>query len=223
MDVYTVEKVRKVFIAKVSKPSCMSTQQVTEGEVYSALRKCMDPEIPVNIVELGLVYGVQVKPENNNVDITMTMTTRGCPLHDTLVSDVKRFVGKISGIGNIDVQIVWDPPWSIEKMDPAAREKMGFGKPKLRFQVDYETYLPLKKGRLVKQDDGSLALLNDKEQGFMVNQAIVDFWETCDGTKTINQLTDQFSGKLALPREQVEQEVVQLVQQLLEGELLKAS
>jgi len=223
MCLCTVEKVRKVFIAKVSKPSCMSAQQITEDEVYSALRKCMDPEIPVNIVELGLVYGVQVKPENNNVDITMTMTTRGCPLHDTLVSDVKRYVGKISGIGNIDVQIVWDPPWSIEKMDPGAREKMGFGKPKLRFQVDYETYLPMKKGRLVKQDDGSLALLNDKEQGFMVNQAIVDFWETCDGTKTINQITDQFSGKLALPREQVEQEVVQLVQQLLEGELLKAS
>jgi metal-sulfur cluster biosynthetic enzyme len=205
-------------------PSCMSAQQqVTENEVYSALRKCMDPEIPVNIVELGLVYGVQVKPENNNVDIRMTMTTRGCPLHDTLVSDVKRNVGKISGIGNIEVQIVWDPPWSIEKMDPAAREKMGFGKPKLRFQVDYEKYLPSKKGKLVKQDDGSLALLNDKEQGFMVNQAIVDFWDTCDGTKTINQLTDQFSGKLALPREQVEQEVVQLVQQLLEGELLKPS
>src|SRR6266516_2677761 len=223
MCVCTVEKVRKVFIAKVSKPSCMSAQQITEDEVYSALRKCMDPEIPVNIVELGLVYGVQVKPENNNVDIKMTMTTRGCPLHDTLVGDVKRYVGKISGIGNIDVQIVWDPPWSIEKMDPGAREKMGFGKPKLRFQVDYETYLPMKKGRLVKQDDGSLALLNDKEQGFMVNQAIVDFWETCDGTKTINQLTDQFAGKLALPREQVEQEVVQLVQQLLEGELLKAS
>jgi len=205
-------------------PSCMSAQQqVTENEVYSALRKCMDPEIPVNIVELGLVYGVQVKPENNNVDIMMTMTRRGCPLHDTLVSDVKRNVGKISGIGNIEVQIVWDPPWSIEKMDPAAREKMGFGKPKLRFQVDYEKYLPSKKGKLVKQDDGSLALLNDKEQGFMVNQAIVDFWDTCDGTKTINQLTDQFSGKLALPREQVEQEVVQLVQQLLEGELLKPS
>lgn len=198
-------------------------QQVTENEVYSALRKCMDPEIPVNIVELGLVYGVQVKPENNNVDIRMTMTTRGCPLHDTLVSDVKRNVGKISGIGNIEVEIVWDPPWSIEKMDPAAREKMGFGKPKLRFQVDYEKYLPSKKGKLVKQDDGSLALLNDKEQGFMVNQAIVDFWDSCDGTKTINQLTDQFSGKLALPREQVEQEVVQLVQQLLEGELLKPS
>jgi metal-sulfur cluster biosynthetic enzyme len=201
----------------------MSAQQITEDEVYSALRKCMDPEIPINIVELGLVYGVQVRAENNNVDIKMTMTTRGCPLHDTLVSDVKRYVGKINGIGNIDVQIVWDPPWSIEKMDPGAREKMGFGKPKLRFQVDYEKYHPSKKGRLIKQEDGSLALLNEKEQGFMVNQAILDFWDTCDGTKTINQLTDQFSGKLALPREQVEQEVVQLVQQLLEGELLKAS
>jgi metal-sulfur cluster biosynthetic enzyme len=201
----------------------MSAQQITEDEVYSALRKCMDPEIPINIVELGLVYGVQVRAENNNVDIKMTMTTRGCPLHDTLVSDVKRYVGKINGIGNIDVQIVWDPPWSIEKMDPGAREKMGFGKPKLRFQVDYEKYHPSKKGRLIKQEDGSLALLNEKEQGFMVNQAILDFWDTCDGTKTINQLTDQFSGKLALPREQVEQEVVQLVQQLLEGELLKPS
>jgi len=182
----------------------------------------MDPEIPVNIVELGLVYGVQVKAENNNVDIKMTMTTRGCPLHDTLVSDVKRHVGRINGIGDIDVHIVWDPPWSIEKMDPVAREKMGFGKPKLRFQVDYEKYQPLKRGRLTKHEDGSLALLNEREQGFMVNHAIVDFWESCDGTKTINELTDQFSGKLALPREQVEQEVVQLVQQLLEGELLRS-
>lgn len=199
----------------------MSAPQVTEDQVYSALRKCMDPEIPVNIVELGLVYGVQVKPENN-IDIKMTMTTRGCPLHDTLVSDVKRHVGRINGIGDIDVHIVWDPPWSIEKMDPVAREKMGFGKPKLRFQVDYEKYQPLKRGRLTKHEDGSLALLNEREQGFMVNHAIVDFWESCDGTKTINELTDQFSGKLALPREQVEQEVVQLVQQLLEGELLRS-
>jgi metal-sulfur cluster biosynthetic enzyme len=200
----------------------MSAPQVTKDQIYSALRKCMDPEIPVNIVELGLVYGVQVKPENNNVDIKMTMTTRGCPLHDTLVSDVKRHVAKINGIGDIDVRIVWDPPWSIEKMDPVAREKMGFGKPKLRFQVDYEKYQPLKRGRLTKHKDGSLALLNEREQGFMVNHAIVDFWESCDGTKTINELTDQFSDKLALPREQVEQEVVQLVQQLLEGELLRS-
>ncbi len=200
----------------------MSTQQITEAEVYSALRKCMDPEIPVNIVDLGLVYGIRVKDERN-VDITMTMTTRGCPLHNTLISDVKKYVGKINGIGNIDVQIVWDPPWSIEKMNPMARETLGLGKPKLRFQVDYEKFQPEKTGRLVMQEDGSLGLLNEREQGFMVNQAIVDFWQTCDGKKTINELTDQFSAKLSLPREQVEQEVVQLVQQLLEGGLLKPS
>jgi metal-sulfur cluster biosynthetic enzyme len=197
----------------------MSSQNVTTEQVYSALRKCMDPEIPVNVVDLGLIYGVQVNPENN-VDIKMTMTTRGCPLHDTLVSDVKRYVGKINGIGNINVEIVWDPPWNVEKMEPNIREKMGFGKPKLRFQVDYEKYQPLKKGQVSKQDDGSLILINPKQQGFMINQAIVDFWQTCDGTKTINQLTDQFSTKLGMPRQQVEQEVVQLIQQLLEAELL---
>jgi len=197
----------------------MSAQSINTEQVYSALRKCMDPEIPVNVVDLGLIYGVQVNPENN-VDIKMTMTTRGCPLHDTLVSDVKRYVGRINGIGNINVEIVWDPPWNIEKMEPTMREKMGFGKPKLRFQVDYERYQPLKKGQVNKQDDGSLILINEKQQGFMINQAIVDFWYTCDGTKTINQLTDQFSTKLGMPRQQVEQEVVQLVQQLLEAELL---
>jgi metal-sulfur cluster biosynthetic enzyme len=197
----------------------MSAQSINTEQIYSALRKCMDPEIPVNVVDLGLIYGVQVNPENN-VDIKMTMTTRGCPLHDTLVSDVKRYVGRINGIGNINVEIVWDPPWNIEKMEPTIREKMGFGKPKLRFQVDYERYQPLKKGQVNKQDDGSLILINEKQQGFMINQAIVDFWYTCDGTKTINQLTDQFSTKLGMPRQQVEQEVVQLVQQLLEAELL---
>jgi metal-sulfur cluster biosynthetic enzyme len=194
---------------------------VTEDQVYAALRKCMDPEIPVNVVDLGLIYGVKVA-SGKDVDIKMTMTTRGCPLHDTLVSDVKRYVGKIGGIGNINVEIVWDPPWSIEKMDPSVREKLGFGKPKLRFQIDYEKSKPMKVGRLSKQEDGSMILANDKDQGFMVNEAIIEFWKSCDGTKTINQLTDQFSAKLGMPRQQVEQEVVQLVQQLLEAELLKA-
>jgi metal-sulfur cluster biosynthetic enzyme len=200
----------------------MSTQQtVTEEQVYAALKKCMDPEIPVNVVDLGLIYGVKVA-DGKDVDIKMTMTTRGCPLHDTLVSDVKRFVGKVNGVGNIHVDIVWDPPWSLEKMNQDVREKLGFGKPKLRFQIDYEKSKPMKTGRFSKQDDGSLILANNKDQGFMVNEAIVEFWNACDGTKTINQITDQFSAKLGLPRQQVEQEAVQLLQQLLEAELLQA-
>jgi len=195
--------------------------KVTHEEVYSALRKCMDPEIPVNVVDLGLIYDVKVN-EENNIDIEMTMTTRGCPLHDTLVSDVKRYVGKINGVAGVNVSIVWDPPWSVDKMEPTVRDQLGFGKPKLRFQIDYEKYQPLAKGRLITQEDGSLILINDKEHGHMVNQAIVDFWDSCDGTKTITQLADHFSSKLGLPRQQVEQEVVQLVQQLLESDLLKS-
>lgn len=194
-------------------------EKVTQEQVYSALRKCMDPEIPVNVVDLGLIYGIKVN-EENNVDIEMTMTTRGCPLHDTLVSDVKRYVGKINGVAGINVSIVWDPPWSIDKIEPSVRDELGFGKPKLRFQIDYEKYRPLAKGKLITEKDGSLILKNEKDNTFMVNQAILDFWNTCDGTRTITELTDHFSAKLGLPRQQVEQEVVQLVQQLLESELL---
>ncbi len=181
----------------------------------------MDPEVPVNVVDLGLIYGVNVS-DQNDVDIKMTMTTRGCPLHDTLVGDVKKYLNKIDGVGLINVEIVWDPPWSIEKMNPAVRERLGYGKPSLRFQIDYNTFLPLKNGKMLKQEDGSISLVNEKEQGFMVNENIVNFWDSCDGNKTINQLADNFSAKLNLPRQQVEQEVVQLIQQLLEAELLKS-
>ena len=195
-------------------------QQVTKEQVFSELRKCMDPEVPVNVVDLGLIYGVNVS-DKNNVDIKMTMTTRGCPLHDTLVSDVKRNLNNLEGIGSVNVEIVWDPPWSIEKMNPAVREKLGYGKPSLRFQIDYNTYMPSKNGKILDQEDGSLSLVNEKGQGFMVNDNIVDFWQNCDGNKTINKLADDFSAKLNLPRQQIEQEVVQLIQQLLEAELLK--
>ncbi len=198
----------------------VATQQVSKEQIFSELRKCMDPEVPVNVVDLGLIYGVNVS-DKNDVDIKMTMTTRGCPLHDTLVGDVKKYVNKIEGVGSINVEIVWDPPWSIEKMNPAVRERLGYGKPSLRFQIDYNTFMPSKSGKMLNQEDGSITLVNDKEQGFMVNENIVEFWENCDGNKTVNQLADSFSAKLNLPREQIEQEVVQLIQQLMEAGLLK--
>jgi metal-sulfur cluster biosynthetic enzyme len=198
----------------------MSNEYITKDQVYLQLKKCIDPEIPVNIVDLGLIYGVEIKKEKD-VDIKMTMTTRGCPLHNTMVNDVKNSVSKINGVGNINVEIVWDPPWSIDKMDPKAREMLGFGKPKLRFQIDYEKALPKKIGTFQKSEDGSLILVNKGERSYMVNDAIVRFWESCDGTKTINQLTDYFSEKLGIPRPQVEQEVIQLLEQLFDAELIK--
>ena len=103
-------------------------QAVTEEQVYSALKKCMDPEIPVNVVDLGLIYGVKVD-QGKDVDIRMTMTTRGCPLHDTLVSDVKRYVGKIPGVGNIGVEIVWEPAWTLEKWIHRSGKSSGLASP----------------------------------------------------------------------------------------------
>lgn len=198
----------------------MSSQTVTDEQVFNALRKCMDPEIPVNVVDLGLIYNVRVHP-TNDVGIEMTMTTRGCPLHDTLVGDVKRSVGKIAGIGNIDVKIVWDPPWTSDKINPVVRQRLGIGKPKLRFKIDYEKYKPEKTGKLTSQEDGSLVLLNDGNQAFMVNQAIIDFWNFCEGKKTVTELTDVLSKQLGMTREQVEKEVLQLVEQLFDSGLLK--
>ena len=198
----------------------MSKESINKDQVYVQLKKCMDPEIPVNVVDLGLIYGVEIEAEKD-VNIKMTMTTRGCPLHNTMVNDVKKHVGKIKGIGNINVEIVWDPPWSIDKMDPSARDSIGFGKPKLRFQIDYETAHPKQIGSYMKSEDGSLILMNKDEKSFMVNDAIVRFWESCDGTKTINQLTDYFSEKLGIPRQQVEQETVQLLEQLFDAKLIE--
>ena len=198
----------------------MSKESINKDQVYVQLKKCMDPEIPVNVVDLGLIYGVEIEAEKD-VNIKMTMTTRGCPLHNTMVNDVKKHVGKIKGIGNINVEIVWDPPWSIDKMDPTARDSLGFGKPKLRFQIDYEKAHPKQVGSYMKSEDGSLVLMNKDEKSFMVNDAIVRFWESCDGTKTINQLTDYFSEKLGIPRQQVEQETVQLLEQLFDAKLIE--
>lgn len=89
-------------------------------QIRNSLKQCMDPEIPINIVDMGLIYGIDVK-ENNDVNIKMTMTTQGCPLHETLVSDVTRYAKKVPGVNNVKVDIVWDPPWSIDKMSNDAK------------------------------------------------------------------------------------------------------
>ena len=91
----------------------MST--VTTDQVKASLKQCMDPEVPMSIVDMGLIYGIDVS-ESNDVEIKMTMTTQGCPLHETLVQDVTRFVKKVPGVNNVNVNVVWDPPWSMEKM-----------------------------------------------------------------------------------------------------------
>ena len=189
-------------------------------QIRSSLKQCMDPEIPINIVDMGLIYGIDVS-DNNDVNIKMTMTTQGCPLHDTLVSDVTRYTKKVPGVNNVKVDIVWDPPWSIDKMSDEAKAmlKNTTGK-NTPAPIDYEKAMPQGTGSLIKQEDGSMVLANEHNQGFMVNQAIIDFWKSCNGKRKITELVDIFAQQTGLQRSQVEKEVTQLVMQLLEGGLL---
>ena len=196
----------------------MSTVNVEQ--VRDSLKKCMDPEVPLSIVDMGLIYGINVT-ENNDVNIKMTMTTKGCPLHETMVDDVKRYTKKVSGVNNVDVEIVWDPPWTMDKMSDTAKAMMKtMGSQNTPAPINYETAVPQGVGKLVKQEDGSLVLANKHEQGFMVNQAIIDFWKSCNGQRKVTELVDLFSQQTGLQRTQVEKEVMQLLKQLHEGGLL---
>ena len=199
----------------------MSTVNVEH--VRDSLKKCMDPEVPLSIIDMGLIYGIDVT-ENNDVNIKMTMTTKGCPLHETMVDDVKRYAKKVSGVNNVDVEIVWDPPWTMDKMSDEAKAKMKtMGSQSTPAPINYETAVPQGVGNLIKQEDGSLVLANEHEQGFMVNQAIIDFWKSCNGKRKITELVDLFAQQTGLQRTQVEKEVMQLMKQLHEGGLLVIS
>ena len=195
-------------------------EPVSEDQVRNSLKQCMDPEVPLSIVDMGLIYGIDIS-ENNDVNIKMTMTTQGCPLHETMVDDVKRYTKKVSGVNSVNVDIVWDPPWTMDKMSDEAKAMMKkMGSQNTPAPINYETALPQGVGNLVKQEDGSMVLANEHEQGFMVNQAIIDFWKSCDGNRKVTELVELFAQQTGLQRTQVEKEVMQLLKQLHEGGLL---
>jgi len=97
---------------------------VKEEEILEALKDCYDPEIPVNIVDLGLVYDVDII--DDAVKITMTLTGQGCPMSAQISSDVTGRLRAMDGISQADVDIVWEPAWSPDMMSKAAKEKLGF-------------------------------------------------------------------------------------------------
>jgi metal-sulfur cluster biosynthetic enzyme len=97
---------------------------VTQETVQKALRGVKDPELNLNIIDLGLVYEVEVK-EEGKVHIRMTLTSPGCPAGAEIVSDVKRTVEELEGVTGAEVEIVWEPYWTPERMDPRIRAFLG--------------------------------------------------------------------------------------------------
>jgi FeS assembly SUF system protein len=95
-----------------------------EEKVLDALRTCYDPEIPVNIYELGLIYDVKVEP-TGAVNIKMTLTAPSCPAAQSLPIEVEGKVGSIEGVTDVNVDIVWEPPWEPSMMSEAAKLELG--------------------------------------------------------------------------------------------------
>jgi FeS assembly SUF system protein len=92
--------------------------------VIEALKDIYDPEIPVNIYDLGLIYNVEITPENH-AKITMTLTTPHCPVAESMPGEIELRVGAVPGIGHAEVELVWDPPWDPQKMTDEARLELG--------------------------------------------------------------------------------------------------
>jgi FeS assembly SUF system protein len=100
----------------------------TPGDLYEAvieaLKDIYDPEIPVNIYDLGLIYHVEITPERH-AKVKMTLTTPHCPVAESMPGEVELRVGAVPGVGDAEVELVWDPPWDPEKMSDEARLELG--------------------------------------------------------------------------------------------------
>jgi len=91
-----------------------------KNKVIAEVKKIYDPEIPVNIYELGLIYKIEVD-EKNKVNVDMTLTSPNCPVAESLPNEVKENIKKIDGVSDVDLNLVWEPPWDKDKMSEAAK------------------------------------------------------------------------------------------------------
>lgn len=101
---------------------------VDEAKIWAALRNCYDPEIPVNLVDLGLIYDCVIEPlpdSGHKVSIKMTLTAPGCGMGSTIAHDVEQRVQEVPGVREVQVDLVWDPPWNQEMMSEAAKLQLG--------------------------------------------------------------------------------------------------
>ena len=102
----------------------MTATLLTRDEVFESMKVVFDPEIGVNIVDLGLVYDADIS-ETNDISVTITLTSMGCPLGPVIISDIQQAVGKLEGAGEVSVRVVWSPPWSPALMTEDARDELG--------------------------------------------------------------------------------------------------
>ncbi|HUY81311.1 MAG TPA: metal-sulfur cluster assembly factor [Acidobacteriaceae bacterium] len=108
-------------------------KKLTEPDILAALRDVYDPELPVNIVDLGLVYRVALAPDpdapgmlpRQKVEIDVTMTSQGCPAHEQIIERIKNRLAGLQQLSQTTVTLTWDPPWTPHRITPAARKQLG--------------------------------------------------------------------------------------------------
>jgi probable FeS assembly SUF system protein SufT len=101
---------------------------LNEEDIWKQLKTCYDPEIPVNIVDLGLIYSLDIKPQadgGNLVEVKMTLTAPGCGMGPSIASDAQRKILSVPGVTDAQVDVVWDPPWSAERISQEGKQKLG--------------------------------------------------------------------------------------------------
>jgi FeS assembly SUF system protein len=124
----TFERKRDYLEGFLSKQPVGAAVDAPGGDLYEAvidaLREIYDPEIPVNIYDLGLIYHVEITPEHH-ARVKMTLTTPHCPVAESMPGEVELRVGSVPGIGDAEVELVWDPPWDPQKMSDEAKLELG--------------------------------------------------------------------------------------------------
>ena len=97
----------------------------TKEQVIEIAKQCFDPEIPVNIWDLGLIYDIDIQPETGEVKIRMSLTSQGCPAAQQIPDDLKSKISQRLGVKNVAVQVVFDPPWTPERISEEGKKKLG--------------------------------------------------------------------------------------------------
>jgi len=170
----------------------LMADSLTVDGVMNALRNCYDPEIPVNIVDLGLVYNVAI--DEDSVKVRMTLTTMGCPAHAYLMHQVQTEIEKIPGVKKAEVEIVWDPPWTPDKMNPEARKRLEAGEEPVTIEFNPATFKPKKKGHIAKTPDGKIVLINEANARYLGSDDIANLWERSNGEKTLEEVIVDIAG-----------------------------
>jgi metal-sulfur cluster biosynthetic enzyme len=101
----------------------VKTKAIDEQSILDVLRQVIDPELDCNVVDLGLIYSVQI--EAAKISVTMTLTTPGCPMHESIAKGVRNALLNVADVEEVNVSLVWEPPWTTDRLSADARQRLG--------------------------------------------------------------------------------------------------